>query len=125
MSVKNLWGDLSNLERVLTPKEILSDQASLLTQATKGVLVGQVSNNNEYGGFVYDLEVRVPALNNYTYTILTIQHQIELYPVRILANDGRTLATCQSEDGYISALYDILSSKEVKLVLSRLLSQAG
>ena len=125
MSVKNLWGDLSELERVVTPKEILLEQASLLTEATKGVLVGQVSNNSIYGKFAYDLEVSVPALNNYTYTILTIQHQIELYPVRIITN-GFVLSTeCGSEKEFISALTDILSSKEVKFVLSRLLSQAS
>ncbi len=125
MSVNSLWGDLSDLERVVTPREILSEQANLLTQATKGVLVGQVSNNNISDGFSYDLEVRVPCLNNYSYTILTVQHKIDLYPVSIVTNGGGRYTHCASEEQFISALTNILSSKEVKLVLSRLLSQAS
>ena len=125
MTVNNLWGDLSEVERVVTPKEILLEQANVLTQATKGVLVGQVSNNNKSDGFSYDLEVCVPALNNYTYTILTVQHQIELYPLRIITNGGGRYMNCASEEEFTSALMNVLSSKEVKRVLSSLLSQAN
>lgn len=36
MSIENLWGDLSDLETVQTPKAILQQQAALLTSATRG-----------------------------------------------------------------------------------------
>ena len=84
MSVKNLWGDLSELEIVRTPKAILNEQASLLTKATKGILVGDVEiQYQDHGQFEYNLNVCVPTLNGYTYTILSINHKFEFYPIYV------------------------------------------
>jgi hypothetical protein len=126
MPGKSLWGDLSDLEIVRTPKEILKEQADALTEATEGVLVGRVDAAAGPGGsFSNELNVLVPRLNNYTYTILTATHKIDPYPVRVLVNTTQRYATCEDEQNFINVLEAILSSKEVKHVLSRLLSQVG
>jgi hypothetical protein len=122
---KNLWGDLSQLEAIRSPKAVLLEQAQLLTDATKGVLVGVVGEREEYGdNFGYDLDVTVPTLNNYSYTVLTIRHSLDLYPVAIAARRPPKDLTCDNEQDFERALEAILGSAEVKDVLARLRSQA-
>ena len=43
-TAKSMWGDLSDLETVRTPKAILVEQAIFLTKATSNVLVGDVKD---------------------------------------------------------------------------------
>jgi hypothetical protein len=133
MSVKSLWGDLSSLERLRTPKEILVEQANLLSEATQGAIVGVVDSRVEstlFGRdtvsgqeFVHDLDVRVPSLNNYTYTLLTVAHGIDLYPVEV-SSETYSVGKCATEEAYIELLLKILSSQRTKGILSKLLSQA-
>jgi hypothetical protein len=125
MPGKSLWGDLSDLEIVRTPKEILKEQAEALTEATEGVLVGRVDASGPANNFSYELNVVVPRLNNYTYTIVTATHQIDLYPVRVYVNTTQRWQSCENEQNFVSVLEAILSSKEVKRILSRLLSQVS
>ena len=124
MSARNLWGDLGALEIVRTPKDILKEQASFLTKATEGVLVGNVDEMDANGDFRYDLDVQVPSLNDYTYTLLSITHGLDLYPVRVSARADALTETCDDETEFEAVLRTVLSSKQVKLILSRLLSQA-
>ena len=127
MSTKSLWGDLTDIEIVRTPKEVLNEQANALTEATKGVLVGSVTVREVPPKFIYDLDVSVPALNNYTYTILTITHEITLYPVRVTVavTTRARFETCENEEEFVHFLENLLSSKDVRFILSRLLSQAS
>ncbi len=125
MSSKNLWADLSQLERVRTPRTVLLEQAQYLTEATKGALVGKVDDRTAYvaSGFRYLLDVRVPELNNYSVEILWIDHGIELYPVRLGASKPNKDVSCANESELEKAIESVLSSSEVKTILSHLLSQ--
>ena len=124
MSARNLWGDLGALEIVRTPKDILKEQASFLTKATEGVLVGNVDEMDANGDVRYDVDVQVPSLNDYTYTLLSITHGLDLYPVRVSPRAAALTETCDDETEFEAVLRTVLSSKQVKLILSRLLSQA-
>lgn len=131
MSIENLWGDLSDLETVQTPKAILQQQAALLTSATRGVLHGFVTNvETAHLGFEYDLEVVVPALNNYRYELLSIYHGVDIYPtfVRSVHLESASYSAgpvrCENESEFCECIQRILSSKSVRTVLSRLKSQA-
>ncbi len=125
MSPKNLWADLSEVELIRAPKRVLIEQAQYLTQATKGTLVGKVDDQsaNASSGFRYDLDVRVPALNNYSVTILRIFHDVDLYPVSLIASRPSKNVSCANEAEFEKAIESVLSSSEVKALLSRLLSQ--
>ncbi len=126
MSSKSLWGDLSELETVPTPKSILLEQATYLTKATDNLLVGIVDDQETtaHGGkFIYELNVQVPALNNYSYILARVIHNIDLYPVTVYSTALEKPTQCSGEDEFKRILSDILSSKEVKKILSSLLSQ--
>jgi hypothetical protein len=135
-SKKNLWGELPSSETQRTPYTILKEQASMLTEITNGLLVGEVKRSSEVDAFseftlgkqsqsfVAYLRIQVPSLNNYTYSVVRIQYPIRLYPVLV-----KSLAVedfhreCSSEEEFENALGQILSSQEVKQVISALLTQ--
>jgi hypothetical protein len=126
MASKNLWADLSQLEIVRTPRTVLLEQAQYLTQAAKGLLEGRVDDESidlAAAGFRFDLNVRVPALNNFSVNILWIEHGLELYPVRLMARRPVRDVSCANESEFEKAIESVLSSPEVKTLLSRLLSQ--
>jgi hypothetical protein len=124
--VKNLWGDLSSLAVVRTPKIILEEQASLLAEATEGVLVGMVVGGpSSIDSFEYGLLAVVPALNNFRYQILRVYHSLEMYPLNVYSDRPPVNERFETEAEFESAVAKILSSPEVRLVLSKLKSQVA
>ncbi|MEQ8999333.1 MAG: hypothetical protein RID53_22770 [Coleofasciculus sp. B1-GNL1-01] len=146
-NIKDLWGDLPSAETIRTPYTILKEQASILTEKTNGLLVGEVKfgdvksspqffpgrrevlvdpDSQETRLFVAYLRIKVPSLNNYTYSVLKIQYSLtDLYPVLVTsfaAAEDRE-CECKSEAEYENALGKILSSSDVKRVISSLLAQ--
>ena len=125
MASKNLWGNLSNLPIVRSPKAFLQEQADCLTKETGGTLVGDIdASQSSRGGFAYDLDIQVPALNNYVYTVLRIAHDVKLYPLTVHSAHLTTSLRCEDEQEFEKAVSSILGSKDVKQILARLLSQA-
>jgi hypothetical protein len=124
---KSLWGDLSSLQVINTPKAILLEQADELTRGTNGVLVGEVNSTPQKdGGFQHRLDVVVPSLNGYRRTLLTIRHSIELYPVTFLWMEGDHLTSEEFDDepAFLIELGERLASPEIRTVLTALKSQA-
>jgi hypothetical protein len=127
-SQKSLWGDLSQPEIVRTPFTILKEQAGILSEATSGLLIGDVyrAQIEEPKSVVNVLVLRViaPSLDNYHYSILEVNHDITLYPleVRGLVGNGTYSKQCGSEEAFEQALGEILSSPAVRKVISALLS---
>jgi len=123
-SQKSLWGDLSQPEIVRTPFTILKEQAAILSNATSGLLIGDVERfQNQSQENVVVLRVIAPSLDNYHYSILAVTHDIKLYPLslRNLAIDSYE-KQCNSEEAFEQALGEALSSPEVRKVISSLLA---
>jgi hypothetical protein len=152
-SKKNLWGELPNPETIRTPYTLLKEQASILTEITNSLLIGEVIHNQKDKFFVIILRIKAPSLNNYTYSVLEAQYSIKLYPVFVknLASDSfkklenleanklrlglmsaveypgwlenQGYRQCSSEEELEKTLGEILSSPEVRRVISALLAQ--
>lgn len=121
---KSLWGDLSSIAIMRTPKTILEEQAALLSEATGGMLVGTVKELASGGpNFCYTLMVVVPALNNYTYQILQIVHPLEMYPLNLSAARPQVNQPVKDQEALESAIEKVLTSAELRAVLSALKSQ--
>ena len=144
---ENLWGDIPTSENVMrTPYTILREQAAILSESTKGLLLGEVvplpyhpiqkainSLNPKTSPFINEQELRklygilrikVPSINNYTYSLLEIEYPMQTYPVFISNLVGKEeKVKCENEEEFKTALRNILSSKEVKQVISTLFSQ--
>lgn len=122
---KDLWGEIPSYETIQTPYTLLKEQASLLTQKTNGLLIGEVSRVQQYNieKFVLTLQIKAPSLNNYTYSVVRVEHSIQLYPLSVEDLAGTNLELdCSSEEEFEQALGKILSSPEVKRVISSLLA---
>jgi hypothetical protein len=124
MALKSLWGDLSQVAaNVRTPRTILLEQAKVLTDETKGELVGSVGEGHYGENLRYSLNIKVPVLNNYLVAILAADHGVDLYPVRLVASRPPTDFMCRDEEEFEKAVGSVLSSPEIRSVISRLLSQ--
>jgi hypothetical protein len=126
----DLWGDIPEPEAEKTPFAILTEQASLLQEKTKGLLKGRVTRiiKEGSGQLCYMLEIVAPKLDNYSFGVLIISYDIDtIYPVTLEClvtyedKDEDDIFTCESEEEFLSLLGNILSSKEVKKVIQRLL----
>lgn len=126
ISKKNLWGELPNTETLRTPYSILKEQASILSEITNGLLIGEVNSYPKENLFVMILRIKAPSLNNYTYSVVEVQHKIQLYPVFVMnlaSDENQGFNQCSSEEEFEKALGQILSSQEIKKVISVLLAQ--
>lgn len=123
MSSKSFWVDLKNVELVRTPRTILREQAKYLTEGTDSLLIGCVDDLTIGSTFRYSLDVRVPSLNNYETTILSVNHSLDLYPVHLTAMRPHTDVSCANQEELERAIESVLSSTEVKVMISRLISQ--
>jgi hypothetical protein len=122
-SLKSLWGEISQTEIVRTPFTILKEQSAILAKQTKGLLVGEVSRNQIVGNDS-TLTLRILAASlGYRYEVVQVHHNVNLYPLTIvnLAVDD-SAEQCNSEQEFEQALGKILSSPQVKRVISVLLS---
>lgn len=123
--IKNLWGDLPLEDNIRTPYVVLKEQASLLTEATNGLLVGKVSQKAapDNSGLISTLEIIVPTLNNYSISILSIERSIMLYPSKVIDIIKDYSKECQTKEELERALAEILSSQSVKRIISGLLAE--
>jgi hypothetical protein len=125
MSAENMWGEISDPVNQRTPTSILREQAAILSQITKGILIGSIeqdptSNNT----LVYNFAVTAPAINNHKFSILTVQYSITIYPLTLTDRTTQVQRQCLNEDSFASTLKSILSSLQVKRVITALLIQS-
>jgi len=130
---KNLWGTLPDTETIRTPHAVLTEQAALLGEMTNGLLVGKVKRRSappdnpfapQQQGFELRLLIVAPALNNYSYTVMTIFYPMAtLYPVKVENNNGNKPVTCQSEEELMQVLGQVLSAEKTRRVIASLLGQ--
>lgn len=122
------------------PNNILKEQAEILEEITKGAVYGRITNLKFDGrkvGTEYTLasifEIVVPALDNYSYTLLILYSRPECdYPVAItvgndIVSDSENFKPayeCRTRGEFIDALKEILSMNEVNEKIQTLLAKA-
>lgn len=124
MTTKNLWGELPELENIRTPAAILREQAMLLTEMTVAVLRGEVSVTPRKEGLRLNLFILVPALNNYSYSVLYVDHPLTLYPLTVFDGAEEEI-TCADEDSFLAAIETVLKSPRVRKAIQALLAQSN
>jgi len=127
MAEENIWGDLKGAAAsIKTPASILKEQAAQLGPATGFMLIGQVDVETEGRTAIrIDLDVRVPALNDYLITLLRCRHTLDLYPVEVTSSYSEMEDTnCQDAVELLAVVKEHVRSKGVQKVLQSLLAQA-
>lgn len=131
---ESFWA-IPNISEIRTPVTILKEQADALTNATDGLLKGEVSpievgslSSAIFHGFNggSQLFIIVPFLKNYRVNLIDYYHEIVMYP-GVLApkfqNEGGATRVDNEED-FVHALKKILSSNNTKMIVAGLISQA-
>jgi hypothetical protein len=125
MSAENMWGEINTPADQRTPKSILREQASILSQLTKGVLIGSIEQESTTNNtLIYNFSITAPAINNHKFALLTLQYSITIYPLTVTDHTVHVQRQCLNEEGFTTTLKSILSSTQVKRVISALLIQS-
>lgn len=125
MSAENMWGEINAPVNQRTPTSILREQAAILNQLTKGVLIGSLEQEPiNHNTLAYNFAVTAPAINNHKFSILTVQYSITIYPLTLTDRTTQVQRQCLNEEAFISTLKGILSSTQVRRVISALLIQS-
>lgn len=127
---------------VKPPIAVLKELAQGLEKRTAGLLVGEVTQDYRNSKFCLQFYIRAPSLNNYSYKVFEIRHDLSFYPLRIESTDQNIFKATKSsldldesfeEYRYMDAkdqeeleeiLKTIFSSPEVKKVINGLLAQS-
>lgn len=90
--MKSLWPDLNlNKEDRESPAKVLTEQSEILNKMTNGMLRGKLmerrysptSDDIKMLPFAFNFRIESDFLNNYSFELLSLYHDIEIYPVYI------------------------------------------
>jgi len=126
VEAKNLWGNLDITRIPETPAVILQAQAGMLGELTNNIVLARLDNRSSRDNFSYDLDLYVPALDGYIFTLLRIQYDIRLYPVviyELFGSEGRGVQV-ENETQFVEQIESILSSEDVHRIIYSLMGQA-
>jgi len=122
-----MWGDFKDIITITTPKKYLQEQANKLYKATDQILKAEISSERtrSHRDLAYTLNIIAPRLNDYTKTIILIEHDLEPYPltVRDYVNDEKY--ECANESSFLALLENILSSPKVQKSIKSLISHSS
>ena len=150
--MRSLWPDNIVTVDIKSPVAILKEQAALLGQKTQNLVEAQVIQGRQPSIedirkaismsklpapvepiFVYDFLITAPPLDFYAYRAFTIQHSIDLYPVRIWADQdiqaeivpesAKRIIETTSEAEFTEILGKILATEKISRVIGALLAQ--
>lgn len=120
---KDLWPDFDKVEQFRSPKAILAEQATFLMGKTKNVIIAKVeTETSNDGGFYQNFIIQVPALNNYSYELFFVKHDVLLYPLTVRW-EGKT-AEAIDEKQFVEVLAQVFSSMQTKKIITSLYAQA-
>jgi hypothetical protein len=117
----DLWGEITP-NAVRTPASILREQASLLGSKTSNLIEGKVESRVAGSSFNHSFNLVVPALDNYSYELFQISHDINLYPVHVGFQYDVDL---ENEEAFVKWLARKLTSPKTRSIIGNLLAQAN
>jgi hypothetical protein len=120
----NLWGDLPEYSKIITPVTLLNEQAAALQEMSKGMLAGEVAKGAQGQTIIYHFRIVAPALGNYRVQLFNLSHGVISYPSTVNDNFvGIGTTVVNNEGELINVLKKILTSEKVRTTISQLMSQ--
>lgn len=119
-SLDTIFDDVIEDIPIKPPIVFLKELSNELAKKTKGLLIGEVEQT-VYSNprFRFDFYIEAPSLNNYRFHVLTLNHDLDFYPVEITGRNDKIT----NEQELEQALEQIFTSPEVKRVINGLLKQ--
>ena len=119
--VRDLWPQEIRASTELAPVTILREQAALLGQKTRQLVVAEVETRNSGELLVHSFVILAPALDNYRYELFKVYHGVPFYPLTV--DTGGAPVKVTTEEAFVELLGKILSSQRTKDVIQSLLAQ--
>jgi hypothetical protein len=108
--------------KVKLPIAVLKEIGQALEKKTQGLLIAQIRQEIWKQKFQIHFAVIAPSLNNYGYHVFWIEHDINIYPLKIYHNEVKDKEINNQEE-LEKEVKSIFSSSEVKRVINGLLAQ--
>lgn len=127
MAARNPWQKLKDEAlKIRTPTQILREQAGFLSDATDGVLRGEISTEERGGQTLVTLSVYAPTLNNYSVDLLKVRHPVVQYPATLYSDwmDRRPVKFGSPEE-LEPAVLACLEGPELQRIVAGLFAQTG
>lgn len=128
---ENFWkiNPFQNQNKIVTPKEIMEQQAKYLSKITDNQLFAEVyssrmdrGNGNEM--ISHDFIIRVPKLDNYTASLFLLIHGWAPYPATLIGNAfSINNPNVNNEQEFKAAIKEILSNEKTQSLIQFLLAQ--
>lgn len=89
--MESLWGKMT-IEKVETPAKILEGQSKYLEEMTFGYAYAELRGNkkvepSELGEFKFDYLIRGKFLEDYSFRLFQIVHEVDIYPIYMLIDE--------------------------------------
>ncbi|MBS1917002.1 MAG: hypothetical protein JST87_12055 [Bacteroidetes bacterium] len=124
----NLWPSFENIPDIKTPKSVLLEQAMYLENASKNLLKVQIATGSRAASgketIVYRFNIIAPFLGNYSFSLLTLEHDIFLYPLLITCQLLNRSYNIQTEKDFFEILKTIFNDQKTIDTINNLLSQS-
>lgn len=111
-------------ENIKLPIVILREQAVALTKATNGILRGEVATVNQDQKLFIQLRLVVPALDDYTVSVLTYRQPMQIYPGELSSQFRDGAIKIQSLEAFNRIVRMLLASEKMQRTLAGLIAQA-
>ncbi|MFN8579287.1 MAG: hypothetical protein U0354_20870 [Candidatus Sericytochromatia bacterium] len=87
---KDLWPEINLDSSGDTPLSILMEQANILSEKTRGLILGDVLTNSKDKYIFHTFYLVAPKLNNYRYSLIDVIHSVMPYPTFIYDNNAKS-----------------------------------
>jgi hypothetical protein len=122
----DLLPDDFGTETLQPPLAILREQAEHLARRTGGLVLATVGTSRKGIDFIHRFRLEVPALDDYVYSLFTVNHKVLLYPVDLRSDllVDEYYSDLKNSEEFESALRTFFGLDQVRKVIVALIAQA-
>ena len=124
----DLWPDTFGVLTVTPPVKILREQAAALGKKTRNVVQGYVTSTviDNDTTFHHTFYLKVPALDDYLYSLFRVQHGPNFYPVTITKSDRFARSEkYDAEEQFVEGLRRLFSEDATRDLIQALMVQSA
>ena len=132
--IQDLWPDDIQVDDVLSPHIIVKEQGNLLGKKTNNIIVGKVRMNTYHDKFQYRFFLYSSPID-YQYQLFEFEYDLNLYPVKIIANkeimkelssggDNEREILVNSKAELMEVLKAIFAAQKTRKLITAILAQA-
>jgi hypothetical protein len=130
----NLWPAFDDILPIRTPKNILIEQGNFLEKNSKNLLKALIHTSNTTAASIQDsishsFAITAPLLGNYSIHLLSVRHEIMMYPAFIkssfFSEDPSQLNeyTANNEEELLIHLKTIFNSQRLVDIIRKIIGQ--